>query len=484
MRQSFPCQWAETTFGCGNRAKEINVDHLEVDVCIIGAGFAGLAAAYKLKQAGQSVAVLEARDRVGGKVYTQLLPDGTCINMGGTWLGEGHDRMYALVRELGIETYRQYVQGDNLMILDGKVHRYAGTLPRINPLALIDVGLAMQTLNGMAAQVPLDAPWEAEKAHEWDAQTIGAWIDSRWHARTNTAQKMLRTIFEELFMSDPAEVSLLHALHEVHALRNIEWAVGAVGGAQQDLVVGGTHRIAAGLAARLGDAIHLGTPVRQVSQHDTGVEVTADRAAVRARRVIITMPLILAGRLQYDPPLPPLRAQLLDRAPQGQGIKWHAVYPEPFWRADGLTGQGADMDGPPQGSIDCSPPEGKPGVLAAFAFGRAARQLATESAEERRKVCLDGLVKRFGARAANPVHFLEIDWAAEPWSRGDMFAHYGPGVLTGFGKALRAPCGRIHWAGTETATLWQGSIEGAVRSGERAADEVLQGLAPPPAKAP
>jgi len=450
------------------------MDRIEADVCIIGAGFAGLGAAYKLKQAGKSVTVLEARDRVGGKVFTQVLPDGTPINMGGTWLGEGHERMLALARELGIETYRQYVHGDNLMILDGKVHRYSGTLPRINPLALIDVGLAMQMLDWMAGHVPLDAPWDADKAHEWDSTTIGAWIDSRWHATTTKAQKMLRTIFAELFMSDPAEVSLLHALHVIHALKSIEWAVGAVGGAQQDLVVGGMHGIAAALAARLGKAVHLQAPVRRISQNAGGVEVTADTATVSAGRVIVTMPLILAGRLQYDPPLPSSRAQLMDRAPQGQGIKWHAVYPEPFSRTDGLTGQGADMDEPPDGSIDCTPRDGKPGLLAAFAFGPAARKLAMASAEERRRVCLGGLVKRFGPKAAHPVHFLEIDWAAEEWSRGDMFAHYAPGVLTGFGRALREPCGRIHWAGTETATMWHGSIEGAVRSGERAAEEVLQ----------
>jgi len=449
------------------------MERIDADVCVVGAGFAGLAAASRLQQAGRSVAVLEARDRVGGKVYTQVLPDGTPINCGGTWIGAGHDRMHALVKDLGVETYRQYVQGDNLMLLDGKVHRYSGGFPRINPLALLDVGMAMKMLGSMASHVPLDAPWEAEKAHEWDAQTIGAWIDSRWHATTNTAQKMLRTIFTELFMSDPAEVSLLHALQLVHALKSLEWVTGAVGGAQQDLVVGGMQGVADRMAARLPGAVHLKTPVRGIAQSADGIEVAANRVAITARRAIVTLPLILAGRLQYDPPLPILRSQLMDRAPQGQGIKWHAVYPEPFWRADGFTGQGADMDETPEGSIDCTPREGKPGIMMAFAFGPGARKMATLSAAERRQVCLKGLVKRFGPQAAAPIHFAEIDWAAEEWSRGDMFAHYAPGVLTGFGRALRQPCGRIHWAGTETATHWSGSIEGAVRSGERAADEIL-----------
>lgn len=450
------------------------MDQLQADSCVIGAGYAGLAAAYKLQKAGKTVVVLEARDRIGGKVFTQTLPDGTAINMGGTWIGEGHTRLYELVREFGVEIYRQYVQGDNLMVLDGKVHRYSGNMPRLNPLALVDVGLAMKMLDWMADSVPLDAPWEAEKAHEYDSQTIGAWIESRWHTSTQTARKMLHTIFSELFMSDPAEVSLLHALHLVHSLKSIEWAVGAVGGAQQDLVVGGQQTIALKIAAKLGNAVRLQAPVRRIAQTGDGVEVSAETATVRARRVIVTLPLILAGRLRYDPPLPPLRTQFMDRAPQGQGIKWHAVYPEPFWRADGFTGQSADLDGAPDGSIDCTPRDGKPGVMVAFAFGPEARRMATLSAEERRQVCLSGLVKRFGPKAANPTYFLEIDWVNEEYSHGDMFAHYAPGVLTHFGKTLRTPCGRIHWAGTETAVQWCGSIEGAIRSGERAADEVLQ----------
>jgi monoamine oxidase len=451
------------------------MDRTEADIGIISAGFAGLAAAYKLKQAGKRVAVLEARDRVGGKVVTRILPDGTRINRGGTWLGAGHDRMDALVKELGIETYRQYVQGDNLMILDGKVRRYSGTIPRLNPLTLVDLGLAIQMLDWMAGHVPLDAPWDADKAHEWDSQTIGAWIDSRWHATTTTAQKILRASMTELFMSDPCEVSLLHALHVIHALKSIEWSASAVGGAQQDLVVGGMQGVADRLATRLGNAVCLQAPVRRIKQDAGGVEVVAETVTVRARRLICTIPQILAARLEFEPPLPPLKAQLMDRAPAGQGIKWHSVYPEPFWRADGLTGQGTDMDGGvPQACIDCTPREGKPGVITGFAFGPLARQLATLSAEERRRLWLEGLVKRFGPRAANPTYFDEYDWAADVWAHGDMFAHYAPGVLTGFGRALRQPCGRIHWAGTETATLWHGSIEGAVRSGERAAAEVLQ----------
>jgi len=450
------------------------MDQLHADVCIIGAGFAGLAAAYKLKQAGKTVAVLEARERIGGRVYTQILRDGTPINWGGTFIGEGHDRLYALVEEMGMETCRQYTEGDNLLFVNGKTHRYAGGTPRINPISLVDFALAAKMLEWMASEVPIDAPWEAAKAHEYDSQTLGAWIESHLNATTDTAQKMLRAMFTEVFMSDPSEVSLLHALHLVHALKSLEWISGAVGGAQQDVVVGGMQAVAERLMQKLGGAVRCQAPVRRIKQDAEGAEVVADTVSVRAKWIISALPPILAARMDYDPPLPPLKTQLMDRSPAGQAIRCYAVYPEAFWRADSLTGQAVDMDGIPQASIDVTPREGKPGVLTAYIFGPPSRHYSTVSAAERRKVFLDGLVRRFGPKAATPTYFDDFDWAAEPWSRGDMFAHYAPGVLTGFGQALREPCGRIHWAGTETAGVWSGSIEGAIRSGERAADEVLK----------
>jgi monoamine oxidase len=449
------------------------MNQMDADICVIGAGFAGLAAACKLRQAGRSVAVLEARDRVGGRVWTEHLPDGTALNWGGTFIGAGHERLYSLCKELGIETYRQYTRGDNLLFLDGKTHRYAGNLPCLNPLALIDMGLAVKMLEWMASEVPLDAPWDCPKAQEYDAQTLGGWIASRWHATTDTAQKMLRGIFTLIFMSDPSEVSLLHALHLLHSLTSLEWIMMEEGGANQDVMVGGAQTLADRLVQKLGDAVHLGAPVRRLRQDAAGVEVLADSVTVRARRVINTAPPLLAGRMDYDPPLPPLKAQLLDRSPAGQCIRCYAVYPEPFWRTAGFTGLATDMDASPGLSIDITPRDGKPGVLSAYIFGPPARHYATVPAEERKRVFLDGLVKRFGPQAASPTHFAERDWAAQEYSRGDMFAHYPPGVLTGFGKALRQPCGRIHWAGTETAPLWSGSMEGAIRSGERAAEEVL-----------
>jgi len=206
-----------------------------------------------------------------------------------------------------------------------------------------------------------------------------------------------------------------------------------------------------------------------VARADGGVEVSA-------RRAVVAIPPTLAGRIAYDPPLPGLRDQLTQRMPQGAVIKCHAVYPEPFWRADGLTGQAGSDAGPAKVIFDNSPPAGRPGVLLAFLEGAFARELGTWAPEDRRAAVLATLVRMFGRRAGAPEAYLEQAWAEEEYTRGCYGAYLPPGVWTSFGRALRPPVGPLHWAGAEYATVWNGYMDGAVRSGHAAAEAV--GAAP------
>ena len=160
----------------------------------------------------------------------------------------------------------------------------------------------------------------------------------------------------------------------------------------------------------------------------------------------------------------------------GSVIKCMAIYDEPFWRRDGLTGQATSDEGPAQLTFDNSPPSGRPGVLLAFIEGGHARELSRTPEDERRRLVLDCLARYFGPQAGQAQEFLQLDWSAERWSGGCYGANLAPGVLTQFGPALRAPVGRIHWAGTESATVWTGYMDGAVRSGERVAAEVLRDI--------
>jgi monoamine oxidase len=449
------------------------MEHLETEFCVVGAGYAGLAAARSLAKAGRTVAVLEARDRVGGRVWTQHFSDGTPADFGGTWIGPGHDRVYALAREFDIGTYPTFVDGENVIMKEGKAHRYEGLIPSVDPLAIASFYLAVKRLDWMARSVPPDAPWKARRAREWDATTIAAWLDASTTLLTPMAKKMLRTSLTEIYCSDLAEVPLLNLLFEISTWSGtLEYASTIEGGAQQDLLTGGAQTMANRIATELDDAVFLESPVQRITQTNGTVEVVSDRRTVKARRVIVTVPPPVQARIEYDPPLPSDRAQLIQRMPIGAVVRAVIEWDEPFWRADGLTGETVDFDSPIAASLDASPPDGERGVLSTYAFGPAGRQVGRLAPEERRRLFLDALTARLGPKTATPAEYREYTWHGDPWSGGAIKAHFPPGVLTTLGHALRRPVGRIHWAGTETAPRWFGFIEGAIRSGERAAEEV------------
>lgn len=438
----------------------------KVDVCIVGAGFSGLACALKLKKEGISCCILEARNRVGGRVHTEVLPNGMALDFGGTFLGAGNNRLHELARQYHCEL-KTACSGDKLLIVDGKIHRFSGGIPNIKLLPLIDLGLAIKTLDSMAKKVPLEAPWEAENARDLDALTLGQWIDK--HTLSHTARKILMGICVEIFSSDPHEISLLHALFMVHSLNSLEWIISEEGGAQQEMMVGGMQTLAKRMASDLKDELYLNVPVSQIVQNQE-LLIYARGITVEAKKVIMALSPLMAGKIDYEPQLPQLRNHLNDRAPLGQIIRCYATYEKPFWREEGLSGVAIDADEAPQACIALNDDRG---ILTAYIWGPPARYFAEVSKEERKKVFLQGLVKRFGPKAAIPIHYSEFDWSNEKYSRGAVFSHYAPGVLTGFGKALRRPCGNIHWAGTECAIKWSGNIEGAILAGEAAAEEVL-----------
>ena len=444
----------------------------DVDCCVVGAGFAGLAAALRLKQAGRSVAVLEARDRIGGRTFTHVRDDGVWIDRGGAWIGPGQDRIYALMDEFGIPSYPQYVDGDAMMYLDGKQYRYQGTIPlSMSPWAVANIGGVFLELTQVCKSIPLDAPWEAPKAHKWDRLSYAAWLNR--HTLSKAAHELLESAIAGLYTSAASEVSLLFVLYQMASAGGPSFVLGVKDAAEDARPVGGMGAIHRALAAELGDAIRLSQPVRGVAQDADGVTVRCDEMTLRADRVIVAVPIAIAGQLDYDPMLPADRSFLHQRMPLGAVFKIALVYDEPFWRADGLSGQSFAPGSAANLTIDSCTDAGSPGILTVITEGPTARRIGRLTEAERRAAVLDGVAKRFGAQAKSPVDYVEQDWAAERYSGGGMISHTPPGVLTEFGPALREPCGRIHWAGTETSAVMYGFIDGAVRSGERAAREVL-----------
>ena len=245
----------------------------EVDVAVVGAGLAGLVAARDLARAGAGVAVLEARDRVGGRTLNHDIGDGKVVEVGGQWVGPTQHRLLALARELGVDTFPTYDTGENVIEWEGELRRYTGAIPKINPVVLADVAQAQFRLDRLAREVPLDAPWDAPKAARWDNQTFETWL--RANLATGAARKLFEIATEAVWAQEPGDLSLLHVLFYAHSAGGFDALFDTEGGAQQDRFVGGSQRVSLRLAEELGDAIALEAPVRAPER------LVVDRHALR-----------------------------------------------------------------------------------------------------------------------------------------------------------------------------------------------------------
>lgn len=442
------------------------------EIAVIGAGYAGLTACQHLLQAGKDVLLLEARERVGGRVYTQHLDEQLYVDLGGQWIGPSQDKIYALCQELGVATFSTYNQGKNVIALQGKVKTYQGLIPKIDLPSLLNLDFTLKKLEKLAKQVNLEQPWLSPHAAEWDSQTLHSFLNR--HVWFRNARAVMEAGLDTVFGVSSAEISLLNTLFYIRSGRDLNTLLSIDQGAQQDRIQGGAQAPAERLAASFQDRIRFQTPVRRIRQDAEGVYIEHDAGRVRAQKVIVAIPPTLASQIDYTPTLPPTRVQLTQRMPLGTVIKCYAIYERPWWRDLGYSGQVvADPRLPFQTTFDNSPSDGSKGILTAFCLANRARPLLNLSMAERGKLILAGLAQCFGPTAAKVEQYLDHSWANETWSGGCYVGLRSPGAWLGYTDALAEPCGHIHWAGTETATVWNGYIEGAIRSGERAARELL-----------
>ncbi len=440
---------------------------------VVGAGFAGLTAARELSGRGYDVVVLEGRDRVGGRSLTRTVA-GVPVDMGATFVGPTQDAVLALAQELGCATTPTFCDGKNLIRWRGEVREYAGTIPRLSMSSLLNLAWVRLRFALLVRRMPVRRPWTALDAYELDGLSLRQWLDSMRAAPTTI--DLMAIMARVTWGAEPDQVSMLHAVRYVKAAGGLNRMLDVAKGAQQDRFPAGTQQIPERIAAELGDRVVLGAAVHRIEYDETGATVHYLAGSVRARAVVVAIPPQHRAAIAVTPELPEEHAPLPSLWPQGRLSKAYAVYETPFWRAEGRSGEALSDTGPVFITFDVSPAPSGPGVLLGFVD---ARDFDERAPEQRREQALAGLAALFGERALNALDYLDFRWGAEPFAPGGPTAAVPPGSWTTVGKALAEPVGPLFWAGTETADEWTGFLDGAVRSGQRAAGEVAKYLHTP-----
>lgn len=444
------------------------------DAIIVGAGYAGLTAAHELHRAGKKVLVLEARDRVGGRVHTKHFPDGTYIDLGAQWAGPTQDKLYQLARETGVSTFATHDEGKSQLYVKGRLKQYKGLIPPLPIPALLSLNSALKKMNRLSASIDPTQPWKHPKADQWDSITLGGWMQSQM--KNEKARNLFQIAAEAIFAVNPAEISMLFALFYTRSGRDFDTLMNIRNGAQQDRFLGGADLPARRVAEKLAGHIIFNATVKFIDQEKEKVNIRGEGYHYQAKKVVMAIPPVLAQKIVYSPDLPANKMQLFQRIPMGSVWKCYAIYNKPFWRNKGLNGLVASDFGYTSLVFDNSPADGSKGILMGFVLADKARDFTLLDESSRRASILESFTRYFGQEAAVPEMYIDQSWATETWSGGCYTGIMGPHTLSTMGKYLREPTGHIHWAGTETATEWNGYIEGAIRSGERAAAEIIQSL--------
>ncbi|KPK55236.1 MAG: hypothetical protein AMJ63_00165 [Myxococcales bacterium SG8_38_1] len=443
------------------------------DVVVVGAGLSGLCAARKLRAQGASVVVVEARDRVGGRTFTQQIGNSS-FDLGGQWIGPEQKRVHALVDQLGLETARTHTDGKKVLEVEGKVSTYKRSITSMSVPNLIQLTGVLSYVNRVRKRVSPSSPMSAEGATALDGETL-----ETWRSRVVKSAKITAVIdaaVRSIFGAEARDISALYFLMYINAGGGMLNLTEAQGGAQQDWIVGGAQALALALAKDLGDSVVLATPVRKLVQTSEGIDAVSESGTIGARYAVVAIPPTLAGRIEYEPSVSVSRDQLTQRFSMGAAVKVVVTYEHAFWRDAGFSGEVVSAEGPLSVVYDSTSHDGRQPALLGLVVGSQARQWSSQPLADRQRRVTGALARYFGDAANSFSDYRELDWGMEAWSRGGPAAALPPGVLTHSFANLRKPEGRIHWAGTETATEWIGYMEGAIQSGERAADEILRRL--------
>jgi monoamine oxidase len=447
------------------------------DVVVVGAGFAGLMAARRLVEQGTDAVVIEASDRVGGRVRNVDIGPGGMQEIGGEWLAVDHAAMRALVTELGLDLFKSHHVGRHSYIgPDGMLRTHTDDAPPEADGGSSPLADAMARFDAVVSQVDVDAPWASPIAAELDRISLEHWLCES--IADDDSRTALRMMIGSFLATSTSSVSMLHAAFMTTSGGGGIGQLWAPAMTLTDRVEGGSQAIANVMARDLGDRVFLNEPVRGCNvQADGTVLIETQHRQITASRVVLALPPAMLNRIQFSPVLPGWRTQLNQRVPMGSVVKCIAVYPTPFWRDAGLSGQGAAPHEIVTEVFDNSPSDGRVGALTTFITGELALRIGPMTPEERRDLVLAGFAKFFGPQALDATQFHECVWTDEPWVQGGYQGNPTIGTLSTLGAQIRSAIPPFHFAGTETSSHGYGHMEGAIRSGQRVADEILRGVA-------
>jgi monoamine oxidase len=444
-------------------------DPRSTDVIIIGAGLAGLTAADQLTASGHDVLVLEGRDRVGGRLLTTEVA-GIPVDAGATWVAPGHTAMRELAARFDVEFVPQFHQGKGVISFGGR--RRAESATAMAPWSTLDLLRTMNRLQKMVDELPVAAPWTHPRAARYDAIAFGEWLASR-HALPDT-RRFLNMLSLVHWGAPVSDVSLLNVMRYIRTLGGIEHMLSVEGGDQQDRILGTTQTLAARLADTLGDRILLDSPAQRITTVDGGVVVETRGQQIHARLAVITASPMHRASIEFSPALPEQHYGLARSWRLGALSKAFVAYDRPFWREDGLSGEGMSDDETVFLTFDVSPTAAGPGILMVFCD---ARGFDAYTREERKQRVIRHLVHLYGGEASRHTDYTDFSWGNDTFAPGGPNPALAPKAWTTFGPFLREPVGPLHWAGTETADETSGTMNGAILSGRRVATEVATRLA-------
>lgn len=450
--------------------------NLNRDVVVVGAGPSGLTAARELTKTGLSVAVLEARDRVGGRTWTDTV-DGAVLEIGGQWVSPDQTVLLDLLDELGLKTYSRYRSGESVYIgADGQPVRYTGDSFPVDPATAVEMDKLIALLDALAAEIGPTEPWAHPKARELDTVSFHHWL--RANSDNEEACNNIGLFIAGGMLTKPA-----HAFSALQAVLMAASAGSFTHLTDEDFildkrVVGGMQQVSLLQAQELGDDVVLNSPVRTINWEDGAggqrVTVISERATVNARFVIMAVPPNLYSRVSFNPPLPRRQHQMHQHQSLGLVIKVHAVYSTPFWREDGLSGTGFGAGSLVQEVYDNTNHGDTRGTLVGFISDEKADAVFELGADERKRVVLESIAGFLGDKALEPEVYYESDWGSEEWTRGAYASSYDLGGLHRYGKDQHTPVGPIYWCSSDLAAEGYQHVDGAIRMGRLTAARIAE----------